>query len=109
MSDQLVSLLLTQISENRDLNALFADLFDSEGSEIYLKPAEDYVCLGRPLNFYTVVEAARRRSEIAIGYRESRYAHDAARSYGIVLNPDKSGRATFSVGDRIIVVAGVEG
>ena len=43
VSDQLISLMLTQISENRELDAVFADLFDPDGSEIYLKPAGDYV------------------------------------------------------------------
>jgi hypothetical protein len=41
VSDNLVSLMLAQISECRHLNAVFADLFDPEGSEIYLRPAGD--------------------------------------------------------------------
>ncbi len=60
VSDKLISLLMAQVSENKHLHAVFADLFDSDGSEIYLKPAQDYVALHQPLNFYTVVEAARR-------------------------------------------------
>ncbi|HXV42408.1 MAG TPA: potassium transporter TrkA, partial [Anaerolineae bacterium] len=59
VSDKLVSLLLAQISENKKLAAGFADRFDPDGCELYLKPAGDYVELGQPLNFYTVVEAAR--------------------------------------------------
>ena len=47
----------------------FAELIDPEGSELYLKPADEYVEPGVPLNFYTVVEAARRRGEVAVGYR----------------------------------------
>ncbi|HEX8834878.1 MAG TPA: hypothetical protein VF719_11790, partial [Abditibacteriaceae bacterium] len=43
VSDKLISLLLAQVSENKDLNAVFSDLFDSAGSEIYLKAARDYV------------------------------------------------------------------
>ena len=64
-----MSLMLSQISENRELAAVFQDLFDPEGSEIYVRPASDYVALGQPLSFTTVVEAARRRGEVAIGYR----------------------------------------
>ncbi len=60
VSDNLVSLLLTQVSENKHLHAVFADLFDANGSEIYLKPASDYVALNEPLNFYSVLESARR-------------------------------------------------
>jgi len=105
VSDKLVSLMLSQISENKDLGAVFADLFDPEGSELYLKPASDYAQPGRPVNFYTVVEAARLRGEVAIGYRLRAMAGDAAKSYGVSVNPDKSERATFAEGDRVIVLA----
>ena len=46
VSDRLVSLMLAQVSENKALNAVFADIFDPEGAEIYLKPATDYVTEG---------------------------------------------------------------
>jgi ion channel POLLUX/CASTOR len=36
VSNQLISLLLTQISENKQLRAVFSDLLAPEGSEIYL-------------------------------------------------------------------------
>jgi voltage-gated potassium channel Kch len=105
VSDRLVSLMMAQISENKALNAVLSDIFDPEGSEIYLKPATYYVKAGVPVNFYTVVEAARRRGQVAIGYRLLAHANDAERSYGIVINPDKSGVITFTEQDRIIVVA----
>jgi len=105
VSEKLVSLLLSQISESRDLAAVFADLFDPEGSELYLKPAGDYVELGRPVAFYTVVEAARRRGEVAIGYRSAALSGDAKASYGVRVNPPKADRVTFAEGDRVIVLA----
>jgi ion channel POLLUX/CASTOR len=105
VSSRMVSLMLAQISETKELNAVFNDLLTPEGSELYLKPAGDYVALGKPLNFYTVVEAARRRGEIAVGYRVADHANDADRAYGVVINPNKAALATFSYGDRMIVVA----
>lgn len=105
VSDKLISLLMAQISENKDLVAVFEDLFDPVGSEIYVKPAEDYVALGAPVSFYTVVESARRRGEIAIGYRIKAEEHDAAKSHGVYVNPDKSGRVTLTAADKIIVIA----
>jgi ion channel POLLUX/CASTOR len=105
VSEQLVSLMLCQLSENKYLSPVFADLFDAEGSEIYLKPVENYVKVGTPVNFYTVVEAGRRRNEIAIGYRLRLYAHDTSKAYGVVLNPVKSNLVTFVDGDKVIVVA----
>jgi voltage-gated potassium channel Kch len=105
VSDKLVSLILAQVSENKHLNAVFADMFDPEGSEIYLKPAGQYVRLGQPVNFYTVVEAARRRGEVAFGYRLQAHAREAARQYGVVINPAKSESVTFGEADRVIVLA----
>jgi hypothetical protein len=105
VSSRMVSLMLAQISETKELNDVFNDLLTPEGSELYLKPAEDYVALGKPLNFYTVVEAARRRGEIAVGYRVAEHANDADRAYGVVMNPNKAALNAFCEGDRMIVVA----
>jgi len=105
VSDNLISLMLSQISENPQLALVFQDLFDPEGSEIYLKPAEDYVRMETPLTFYTVVEAARRRNQVALGYRSQREAHDPTKSYGVRINPAKSLETTYVKGDRIIVLS----
>lgn len=103
VSEQLISLMMTQISENKDLAAVFADLFDSDGVELYLKPAADYVQPGTPVNFYTVMDAAKRRDEVAIGYRLSGRKNDSA--YGVRVNPKKSEMITFSELDKVIVLA----
>lgn len=105
VSNHLVSLMLTQIAENRELLPVFNDLFDADGSELYLKPASEYVEPDRPLTFYTVVEAARRRGHVAIGYRLAAQASDAAANYGVRVNPRKSAPVSFAAEDRIIVVA----
>jgi hypothetical protein len=105
VSDELASLLMAQISENRELSPVFQDLFNSEGSEIYLKPVSDYVSLDRAVNFYTVVEAARQRGEVALGYRIVEHAGAEEKAYGVVVNPDKSGEMLFHDGDKVIVLA----
>jgi voltage-gated potassium channel Kch len=105
VSDELTGLLLTQVSENGELLELFQDLFRSEGSEIYLKPAKDYVLTGRAVNFYTVAESARRRGQTAIGYRLERHAGDPLNAYGVRVNPPKSEPVTFRPEDKIIVLA----
>jgi len=105
VSEHLVSLMMSQLSEDADLFPIFTDLFDPEGSEIYLKPISDYVDPGRPVNFYTVVEAARRRNETAIGYRIISQAKEMEKSYGVHTNPKKSESVTFAPDDRIIVLA----
>jgi voltage-gated potassium channel Kch len=105
VSDELASLLMAQISENKDLRLVFDDLFYSEGSEIYLKPAADYVMTGKPVNFFTVVEAARRKGEVALGYILYETASDPARSFGVVLNPEKSRELIFTPNDRLVLLA----
>ncbi len=105
VSDHLISLMLSQLSENRSLFDVFTDLFDPDGSEIYLKHVIDYVAVGQPVNFYTVVEAARRRGEVALGYRIVSQAHDTEKSYGVYTNPKKSKEVVFSGEDKIIVLA----
>jgi len=105
VSEKLTSLLVAQVTENKDLRAVFDDVFDSDGSEIYLKPAADYVVLGRPMSYRTVVESARRRSGVAIGYRIAALSGDASSSYGISVNPPKSTQVTFAEDDRIIVIS----
>jgi len=103
VSDKLVSLMLTQVSENRELKEVFRDLFDPEGSEVYLRPAEMYVKTGVEMSFHTVVASAARMGETAIGYRL------VGRSDGtpdrIVVNPVKSAQVRFLPGDRVIVLA----
>ncbi len=105
VSDHLVSLMMTQLSETADLFPVFTDLFDPEGSEIYLKPVFDYVKTGEPVNFYTVAEAARRMGQVALGYRLVSQSTDAGKSYGVHTNPKKSEPITFSPDDKIIVLA----
>ena len=105
VSEHLVSLLTAQLSENRELFPVFSDLFDPEGSEIYLKPAGDYIKTGESINFYTVLEAACRRGETAIGYRLISEASQASKSYGVHTNPRKDALFTLSPRDKIIVIA----
>ncbi|GII62216.1 lipoprotein [Sphaerisporangium krabiense] len=104
VSTKLISLLLTQLAENRHLQGVFAHLFDPSGSEIYLKPASDYVTPGTGANFATVIEAARRRGHTAIGYRNKRDG-DQAPSYGVVLNPPRTEPLSLGADDNVIVLA----
>ena len=104
VSGRLVSLLMAQVAENAHLNAVFADLFDQAGSEIYLRPAGDYVEAGVETPFATVVESARRRGEVAIGYRIQAAAAETD-GHGVTINPPKSRRLTLTGRDAVIVLA----
>ena len=98
-------LKLSQLSEDAELFDVFTDIFDPEGSEIYLKPASDYIALNQPVNFYTVVEAAKRRGETAIGFRLVSEAKNPEKAYGVHTNPKKSAQVVFTSTDKVIVIA----
>ena len=105
VSDQFVSVLLSQVSETEELSDLFEQLFAVGGPQIYLRPVTSYVRTDTAVNFATLVEAARRQRETAIGFRIAADARDAERSYGIRLNPHKASTTTFAPEDAVIVLA----
>ena len=105
VSDKLVSLLMSQVSENKFLMRVFEDLFDADGSEIYIKPAVEYVRIGEPMNFFTILESAARKNEVAIGYRVRSEAKDANKDYGVYVNPKKTAEFTLTEEDLVIVLS----
>ena len=110
ISNEMVSMVLAQITYEPRIQAVLEDLFRSEGSEIYLKSIFHYVPQNQPCTFEYLTLAARRRGEVLLGIQ--RYVDDAAQKYGIVLNPDSTFRKTpFVAGpkDRLIVLAEDDG
>lgn len=105
VSDNLISLMLSQLSENKELKKVYDVLFEAEGSEIYLKPVNNYVREGENINFYTVLESASRLNESAIGYRITSQSSDSELHFGVKINPNKSDTICFSKDDYIIVLA----
>ncbi len=97
VSSEMTSMLLAQVSERRDLNAVFGDLFDADGNELYLKRAACFATIGREVSWLVVQKVARARGEVAIGY----VLHNATP----LINPKQSAPLTFAEEDRIIVIA----
>jgi voltage-gated potassium channel Kch len=105
VSDEILSLIVSQLSEDARLGPVFTDLLDSGGAEIYLRPATDYVRSGQSVTYRTVVEAAAMRGETAIGYRVANEADDPGAAYGIYVNPPKSHIYAVDGTDRVVVLA----
>jgi len=101
ISELLASKMLTQISENRHLVPVFEDLMDADGSEIYIKSAENYLKAPGTVNFYTICQAAAEKNELAIGYICCRGEH----CQDVTLNPLKRDTIDFTFEDKVIVVA----
>ncbi len=98
VSNRLVSLMLTQMSENESLLPIFTEILDEEGAEIYMRPVEEYVKTAAPVNFYTIAAAAAARGECAFGYLKRGET-------GVTLNPSKSAQVQFAPGDSVVVMA----
>jgi len=106
ISSRLVSMLLAQVAEQPGMHRVFADLFDEEGSEIYLKPASLYVeDLPSELTFADLMLAAQARKEVCLGVRIAADEGRADRNFGIWLAPPKVERLTLTAGDRLVVLA----
>ena len=105
VSDTLISLLMTQVAENKSLMKVFENLFNADGSEIYLKPVSEYIIPNNPVNFYSIIESAKRKGHTAIGFRLDQFSSDVNESFGIQVNPEKSRQIEFNENDKIIVLA----
>jgi hypothetical protein len=97
VSDELASLMLAQLSERAELEPVFADLFDSDGSALALHPVSSYT--SSPTTFAAVVAAARAQGQVAIGYRDG--------TGKVRLNLAKSEAVAAGVDDFVVVIAPV--
>ncbi|MGI9186566.1 MAG: CASTOR/POLLUX-related putative ion channel [Gaiellales bacterium] len=106
VSERLTSLMLAQLSENNELRGVFADLFDAEGVELVLVPADRYDLGGAEATFGDVVVAARDRGHVAVGVRiVSTAVEGGLGGGGVLVNPAKSRTISFGDGDQILVLA----
>jgi hypothetical protein len=110
ISNEMVSMVLAQITYEPRVRPVLEDLFRSEGSEIYLKDLALYVPPGQTVTFEWLILAAKARGEVALGVQV--YENDAAAHFGLVLNPPAAMRQkpiTPKPGDRLVVLAEDDG
>jgi K+/H+ antiporter YhaU regulatory subunit KhtT len=112
ISDSILSMAVAQVSENKLLGEVFRELFQPEGSEIYLKPAGNYVHLDQTINFFTLIDSAANKGETAIGYRMNEFANTPSRfvgfkemTYGVIINPEKNDTFKLNSYDSVIVLS----
>jgi hypothetical protein len=101
----LISKYIAQLSENKNIKKVYDVLLTADGPEFYICPASMFVPLETPISFYEVSQETLKYQCLAVGYRLSKYLHDQTRFYGVVLNPNKQDRITFSKHDKIIILA----
>ncbi len=104
---ELTALAMARIAQNPAMAVLFEELFGVRGGVLTLRPASRYVLPGRVATFATVVAAAFRDGECAIGYR----AYDPLaphRDRDVLLAPGKTEHRAWDAADEILVVASRE-
>jgi Trk K+ transport system NAD-binding subunit len=97
VSNLLLSRIITQVSENPRTNEVIVDLVSEDGSELYLKYADDYVPLNQEVNCYSILAEANKRQHLFIGYKLYKQAP--------ILNPKLDSKVKFGPKDSIIVVS----
>ncbi|MBP5974140.1 hypothetical protein HW132_15670 [Brasilonema sp. CT11] len=107
LTNQFVSKILAQVSQEPSVMSIYEDLFSVDGSELYIKPISLYFSskeLGR-LTFADCVKAAQERDELCLGVKISALAQNKNQNFGIDLVPslDKSLNLTFD--DALITLA----
>ncbi|XP_014519044.1 probable ion channel SYM8 isoform X1 [Vigna radiata var. radiata] len=99
LSNELVSMALAMVAEDKQINRVLEELFAEEGNEMCIKPAEFYLFDQEELCFYDIMIRGRTRKEIVIGYR-------LANQDRAIINPsEKSEPRKWSLGDVFVVVA----
>lgn len=105
ISPQMVSMLLTQISQQIMLKSVYDDLLDAGGNEIYLKPISRYTNHPEKSVFSDIMAAAVEKKELAIGIKIMRENEDSQRNFGIYINPPRDHVFALEQGDKVIAVA----
>ncbi|KAL9267635.1 Ion channel DMI1-like protein [Drosera capensis] len=72
LSNELVSMALAMVAEDKQINRVLEELFAAEGNEMCIRPAEFYLHDQEELCFYEIMLRGRERREIVIGYRTLR-------------------------------------
>lgn len=102
LSNELVSMALAMVAEDKQINRVLEELFAEEGNEMRIRPAEYYLYEQEKLCFYDIMLRGRERLEIVIGYR-------LANTDEAIINPAyKSEIRKWSLDDVFVVISNGE-
>ena len=103
VSERITALMLAQLAEIPDREKAFADLFETWGSELSMRPVSHYADPGPGRTYGSYVAAAHTHGHLAIGYRKTG-ARGKDLATGIHLDPPNSQVVDLAPDDRMIVV-----
>jgi voltage-gated potassium channel Kch len=96
VSDALASLMLAQLSQRRQLQAVFDELFDPGGAGVELQPASRFVT-DKVVGYAEIVSAGAAQGVSVLGWRINA-------SGEVVINPAKSRAVRLGPDDQVLVV-----
>uniref|UniRef100_A0A7N0TW69 RCK N-terminal domain-containing protein n=1 Tax=Kalanchoe fedtschenkoi TaxID=63787 RepID=A0A7N0TW69_KALFE len=99
LSNELVSMALAMVAEDRQINDILEELFAEEGNEMQIRPAYIYLREGEELSFYEVILRAHQRREVVIGYR----LENAEQA--VINPPSKHEKQKWTTKDLFVVIA----
>ena len=109
VSNQFVSQIMAQVSEEPLALDVYDDLFHADGSEIYIKPASNYFDFSNKetikIKYGECMEAAQLREEIILGLQFHAEQKNKEDMFGIKLIPDKNEIFTLSAKDGFVALA----
>ncbi|PUZ53770.1 hypothetical protein GQ55_5G076700 [Panicum hallii var. hallii] len=99
LSNELVSMALAMVAEDKQINRVLEELFAEEGNEMCIRSAEFYLYEQEELSFFDIMVRARDREEIVIGYR-------LANTDQAIINPEhKAEIRKWSLDDVFVVIS----
>ncbi len=109
VSNQFVSQIMAQVSEEPMALDVYDDLFQAEGSELYIKPASFYFDFSDKdsitVQYGECMHAASLREEVILGLQIHADQKDKDKMFGIVLIPNKNEEFTLTRHDGLIALA----
>ena len=109
VSNQFVSQIMAQVSEEPLALDVYDDLFQADGSELYIKPASNYFSFENKdsisIPYGECVQAALLRKEVIIGLQIHSEQKNREKMFGINLIPPKDKVFTISKDDGLIALA----
>jgi hypothetical protein len=104
VSERLVSLVMTQLSEYRKRRWVFDDLFRLQNCLIEMQSPDDYGGPGE-WTYQQLIEQGRRLGVVVIGWRKLNVVPDGQHNFNEpCMNPPKDTRVHLSDDDRVIAI-----
>ncbi|MDF5719107.1 MAG: hypothetical protein PUP91_01165 [Rhizonema sp. PD37] len=107
LTNQLVSKILAQVSQQPEVISIYRDLFSAEGSELYIKPISLYFPAEQisKLTFADCILAAQHREEVCIGVKLHAARQQKDHNFGIDLVPSLNKQLNLTLNDALITLA----